>query len=247
MTFSRKQLLAIGGAVFGIGLIAAFPARVAYHLFAPEMLKLATISGTLWNGRAAQGQAGNLYLSNVQWSFRPLALLTGKAALDTSFDPAGGFVESRVAVGLGGRVAFNDLSGAVSINALQSLLPAPGIQGNARVDFSELIIDNGLPVAADGTLDIMGLFVRGFASAPVGDFRAELSTTDDGITGSVEDLSGMLDVAGALRINPDRSYSLTGLVAPTSGAPESVLNQLKFLGSANERGQHEFRFEGRIP
>ena len=247
MTFSRKRLLIIGAIVFGCGLIVGFPARVAYHLFAPESLKLATLSGTLWSGRAAQGQAGNLYLSNIEWSFRPLALFTGKAALNTRFDPAGGFLESRVAVGLGGRVSFNDLSGAVSIDALQSLLPAPGIQGNARVEFSELIVDDGLPVAADGTLDIVGLFVRGFANAPIGDFRAELTTTDDGVTGSVEDLSGMLDVAGALRINADRSYSLTGLVAPTTGAPESVLNQLKFLGSANDRGQHEFRFEGRIP
>ena len=247
MAITRKRLLIIGAIVFGCGLLVSFPARVAYHLFAPEPLKLANVSGTLWSGSAAQGQVGNLHLGNIQWTLRPLALFAGKAALDTSFDPAGGFIESRVAVSLGGRVSFSDLSGAVSISAIQDLLPAPGIQGNARVEFSELALEDGLPVAADGTLDIVGLFVRGFANAPVGDYRAELTTTEDGVTGSVEDLSGMLDVAGALRINADRSYSLTGLVAPTTTAPQSVLNQLKFLGSANERGQHEFRFEGLIP
>lgn len=244
---NRRRLITLGVAVFAFGVLLGFPARVAYHLFAPEQLRLSAISGTLWNGRAAEGQAASMYLQNLEWSFRPLALFTGKLAFDTSLDPAGGFLETRVALGLGGRVMFNDLEGAIPIAALQGLLPAPGIGGNARLQFSELTIDDGLPIAADGTLDVIGLSVRGLSPTPVGDFRAELSTTDEGISGSVEDLAGMLDIAGALRVANDRSVSLIGLVAPTPSTPQTLTNQLRFLGSANERGQREFRFEGEIP
>ena len=56
----------------------------------------------------------------------------------------------------------------------------------------------------------------------------------------------MLDVTGTISLNQDRSYSFVGLVAPTPATPPSILNQLRFLGSANERGQHEFRFEGQL-
>ena len=244
---SRKRLITLGLAVFAIGVLLSFPARVAYHLFAPEQLKLSAISGTLWSGKAAEGQAASLYLQNLEWSFRPLALFTGKLAFDTRLDPAGGFLQTQVALGFGGRVMFTDLDGAVPINALQGLLPAPGIGGNARLQFSELTIDDGLPVAADGTLDVQALSIRGLSPTPVGDFRAELSTTEDGISGSVEDLAGMLDIAAALKVASDRSVSLVGLVAPTPATPQTLNNQLRFLGSANERGQREFRFEGEIP
>lgn len=241
-----KRLVVLGTATFLVGVVLLFPARVAYHLFAPDSFRLTGISGTIWSGRAAEGQAAGVYLSNMEWSFRPAMLLTGKLAFDTRFDPAGGFMEAGIAAGLGGNVTLTDVEGALSIAALQSVMPAQGIEGNVRLLFSRISLENGLPTAAEGSIEVVGLVARGLASIPIGDFRADLQTGDDGITGSVEDTAGMLDIAGVLRLTPERSYSLTGLVAPTASTPESVVNQLRFLGSANERGQREFRFEGQL-
>lgn len=246
MANNKKRLIIFGTITFLVGAVVLFPARVAYRLFFPAELRLAAINGTVWNGSATEGQAADLYLRNVRWSFRPAALFTGKVAFDVSFDPAGGFMETGVALGLNGSVTLTDLEGAVSIGALQNVVPAPGIDGNVRLTFARLRIDGGLPTEADGTIEVIGLLVRGLAATPIGDFRAELVTTDDGVAGSVEDIAGMLDIAGALQISKDRSYSLSGLVAPTATTPETVLNQLRFLGSANERGQREFRFEGQL-
>ena len=53
-------------------------------------------------------------------------------------------------------------------------------------------------------------------------------------------------MAGTITLNRDRSYAFVGVVAPTPMTPPSVVNQLRFLGSPNERGQHEFRFEGQL-
>lgn len=242
----KKRLVVLGTATFLLGVILLFPARVAYHAFAPDTFRLAGISGTIWNGSATEGEASGIYLRNIDWSFRPAMLLTGKLAFDTRFDPAGGFMQAGVAAGLGGALTLTDVEGALSIAALQSAMPAPGIDGNVRLLFSRINIENGLPTAADGSIDVVGLVARGLAPMPIGDFRAELTSGDDGITGSVEDTAGMLDIAGVLRLTPDRSYSLTGLVAPTASTPETVINQLRFLGSANQRGQREFRFEGQL-
>ena len=242
----KKRLVVLGTATFLLGVILLFPARVAYHVFAPPTVRLAGLSGTIWSGSATEGEASGIYLRNIDWSFRPAMLFTGKVAFDTRFDPAGGFMQAGIAAGIGGTFTLTDVEGGLSIAALQNALPAPGIEGNVRLVFSRISIENGLPTVADGSIDVIGLVARGLAPMPIGDFRAELTSGDDGITGSVEDTSGMLDIAGVLRLTPDRSYSLTGLVAPTASTPQSVVNQLRFLGSANERGQREFRFEGQL-
>ncbi len=80
----------------------------------------------------------------------------------------------------------------------------------------------------------------------IGDFRADFTSADGLITGNVEDVSGVLDVAGVISINADRSYSFIGQVAALPGAPPSIEQQLRLLGSADERGRRPFRFEGRL-
>lgn len=242
----KKGLLVIGSVTFLAALITLLPARVAYQMLAPEMVRLAGVSGTIWNGRAVEGQVENIYLRNIEWRLRPLRLFAGQLALDTRFEPAGGLVESSIGLKMGGKVLLSDLEAALSIGALQSAFPAPGIDGNLRLSFSRLMIDNGFPTEADGSVELIGLVARGLTPAPIGNFKADLQTTDDGVSGSVEDTAAILDVAGSLRVGADRSYSLTGLVAPTASTPEAVVNQLRFLGSANERGQREFRFEGQL-
>ncbi len=242
----RKRLITVGTITFLAGVLVMLPARVAYHAFAPDAVKLSGIGGSIWNGSATEGQIGALYISSLRWSFKPLSLLAGKLAFEASVDPADGFLEADVALGLSGRVTLTDVEGAVSIGALESVFPAPGLEGNVRFAFSRLTIRDGLPVSADGTVEVFGLVARGLSPTPIGDFKAELASSDGGISGSVEDLSGALAIAGSLKLSTDRSYSLTGLVAPTAQASDAVINQLRFLGSANERGQREFRFEGRL-
>jgi hypothetical protein len=51
---------------------------------------------------------------------------------------------------------------------------------------------------------------------------------------------------GTIAISPDRSYSLVGDVAARPGAPPSIEQQLRFLGSADDRGFRQFRFEGQL-
>ena len=243
---SNKRLITVGGIVLIAGLILMFPARVAYQAFVPDGVRFAGIGGTLWSGSATEGQIGALYLRNVRWSMRPVALLTGKLAFELSADPAGGFIEADVALSPGGSVRLTDVEGGVSISAMQSVIPAPGIEGNLRVQFDDLLIEDGLPTAAVGTVEVFGLVARGLSPTPIGDFRAELVSTDGGISGSLEDLAGVLDIAGSIRVSTDRSYLLQGLVAPKPAASGAIVDQLRLLGSPNERGQRQFRLEGRL-
>jgi len=253
------QLIIVGAATLFLGLIALFPARVAYHWAAPPGLRMSGISGTIWRGSAVEGQAARLYVGNMSWDFKPLSLFLGKLAIATEAEVAGGSVVTEVIVGFGSKVTFRELIANVPIVGLSNFIPIPGapsvgsndatqagVNGNINAVFSTLTIDNGVPVTADGVVNISNLFVRQLAPTNIGDFMVEFNTTDDGIVASVQDTAGFLNLAGTFRITADRRYSFTGLVAPTPTTPSTVVEQLSFLGSANERGQREFRFEGEL-
>lgn len=242
----RSALVAVGAAIFLIGLIVLFPARVAYHWFGPATVELSGISGTIWNGRAAEGAVDQLYLANVTWDFAPLTLFTGKAGYAITAEPVSGFIETDVAISLGGSISVSNLNGRVPLSALGGLLPMNGIDGRVTLEFDSLTIRDGLPIEAAGNLELANLVVRALSPSPLGTYRALFSTTDDIVSGKVEDVSGMLDLAGTLELRPDRSYSLTGGIAATNTAPPNIVQQLSYLGSANAEGRRPFRFEGRL-
>ncbi len=243
---NSKRLILAGIVTFVIGLIITFPARVAYQWFAPAELKLSGISGSIWRGSAAQGSAGSVYLANVNWSFRPLALLTGKLEFASSSKLASGFVDARIALGVGGSLTLSDVAGALSLDTLADTLHLSGIEGDVSLQFEELVVENGLPVEATGTLNIANLVSRYLSPTRLGDYRAEFQTDDDGILGSVEAISGVLELGGTIKLTRDRNYEFVGKVAAKPNAPPGISQQLQFLGSPDAQGKREFRIEGKL-
>jgi general secretion pathway protein N len=66
------------------------------------------------------------------------------------------------------------------------------------------------------------------------------------VTARFEDVSGVLDVSGTIELRPDRTYSLAGRISATPAAPQDLVQQLRFLGSADADGMRSFRFEGQL-
>ena len=239
-----KRLLAAGVAVLVIGLVLGFPARVAYQGFAPSQVSLSGISGSVWNGAAAQGSVAGLFLSNITWSFRPSSLLRLKAGYTVTARLPSGFLETGVAVGAGNSVRFDDLSATVPLSSLpDSLLPTTGLGGDLNLRFTTLVLNEGVPAQAEGTLGVSGLVLRALSPTTLGDFRAQLHTEGGIIKGTVEDVNGVLDLDGSLEID-DRAFSFIGHVAAGPNAPPAVNEQLRYLGSPDQQGRREFRFEG---
>lgn len=241
-----KRLITAGVVTFVLGVIVLLPARVVYHAADLPGVRLMGIDGTLWQGSAAAGSIQGMYVENLAWRLRPGALFTGRLAYDVDLEPAGGFLSATVAVTPSGAVSVSDVDGAIAIASVRPVIPAAGIDGTVRLAIAEAVIADGAPSRLVGTVEITNLSAAGLSRTPIGDFRAEFSTSERGIIGSIDDTNGMLDVAATIELTPDRAYVLSGLVAPTPTAPSTVVEQLRFLGSPNERGQRPFRFEGRL-
>jgi len=243
---NRKRLILAGIATFVIGLIITFPARVAYQWFAPGELKLSGINGSIWRGNAAQGTAGGVYLADVNWSFRPLGLLSGKLEFASTSKLASGFFDSNVAVGIGGTLTLSDVTGALTLDTLAGVLPLTGIEGDVSMQFERLIVENGTPIEATGTLNIANLVSRYLSPTRLGDYKAEFQTQEGGILGAVKSIRGVLELDGTIKLSRDRSYEFIGNVAATPAAPINIAQQLRLLGSPDAQGKREFRIEGQL-
>ena len=240
------RLLIAGTVTLLIGVVALFPARVAYHWAAPPGVAFAVIGGTVWSGRADEGEIAGIYLSNIVWQTKPLALFTGQLALALEADTASGFINSDVALGAGGRAKIQNLTASLSLQTLQQVLGMPGLNGAASLRFQRLEFDKGLPVAANGDLEVVDVRAPIVHRSPLGDFRAEFFTQDSGIVGSVEDTDAVVDLAGSLSLGLDRNYQFIGQVAATGETPTDLREQMRFLGTPNDRGMYEIRLEGRL-
>ena len=241
-----KRLVAVGVAALIVGLVLTFPARIAYQWFSPGQVALSGITGSVWNGAAAQGSAGGLFLSDITWGFRPLPLLSLKAGYYVTAKLPSGFVETGVAIGTGGSVQFDDLEAVVPLSSLPDSLVPAGVDGDLNLQFSALVLTDGAPTEAEGTVGVSGLVLHAVSATALGDYRAQLQTDDGVITGTVEDVSGVLDINGDLVLDRDKAYSFVGHVAAGPNAPAAVNDQLRFLGSPDQQGRREFRFEGTL-
>lgn len=241
-----SRLLTVGLVTLVIGLLVFFPARVAYRWFAPAAISVAGISGSIWSGEAREASAGGIYMRNLRWRMRPSSLLTGKLAYAIEASPASGFVDARAALGMTGTVTLTDFKASLSLQSLQQIVPVPGLRGMVNAQFERLVLDDGLPVAADGVVEVADLVAPAVYRSSIGGFRAEFFTQESGVMASVEDTDGLVDLAGSLQISEDRSYQFIAQLAAKNNTPANVRQQMTFLGSANERGQHELRLEGQL-
>ena len=246
MIISRKRTILIGIATFLIGTLLLFPARVAYQWFVPEPMKLSGIDGSIWNGKASAGMVGGTYFTNLQWSFKPLALLTGQLAFDTSVTTAAGEISTAAGVGITGSVSLTDLDASLSLAMVHPALKANRIDGTVNIQLQSLVLKNGWPIEAEGSIGVGNLSAGAAGPDSLGNFLAEITTEDSGIVGLVEDAGAVLDVTGTLLLTDDRSYSLVGYVGANSDTPASINQNLRFLGSPDQNGQRQFRFEGTL-
>jgi hypothetical protein len=239
----RRPLLA-GVVTLLVGLVVLFPARVAWYWAAPEGVALSGIAGSIWSGSAFEASANGLYLRDINWRWLPAKLFAGQMAYRIAAVPGSGFVNADIGVTPGGRVHISALRGSVPLPALESLIGVPGLAGSADVNIATIELADGLPVTADGTVDVSGLVVPLIAPVPLGSYHAEVQTRDGAILATVQDNGAVVDLAGRLQLGSERDYDFLGYVAPNDDTPPALLRQMEFLGSQNERGQYELRLSG---
>ena len=245
MIHHRRGLFLVGALVALVALVALFPARIAYKLASPPHVALSGLSGTVWNGTDQEFATYGVYLRNLEWRMRPVSLFAGNAVFVVSGQPTSGFFDSEVAVSLGGStVTVRNLTAALPLAMFARPAGVPGPKGNASLQIEKLELVSGRAAALDGSMDIANLVVPMLERTPLGGYRADFFTQGDRIVASVEDTDGVVDLAGSLQINPDKTYSFRGLVMAKTNTPDSLRQRIAYLPKTDRAGQHELPLDG---
>ena len=237
--------LGLGLAVFIVALALRTPAAWVHDWFGDRLPPELTLHGLEGSILAGSGQARwrDLVLERVEWDFAPSGLLAGR--LEYAVDAAGpaGELDGRVGLRWDGAVSVRELFGSLRVAPLSdALLPLPlGLEGSLEPAFSELILDRGWPIAAEGGLILSGLALGGQS---VGAVQARVSQTAGPVALDLgDDGSGALRLAGTLTLDPQRAYRLQGSAASDVPAMGTLL---ALVGQRRSDGAYDLELSGAL-
>jgi general secretion pathway protein N len=231
----RWSWLALGVGAYLAFALATFPASTAARWFAPSGVTLSGIQGTVWSGAAGAALVGDLTVSDLRWRVRGWSLLLGRLAGTLEARLADGFVSTEVSASTS-RVRFTNLRGGASLPALAGVLPLHGMRGQASAQLASLELVDGWPARAVGEikigkLEVAPLVPGGAANLlPLGDYTVTFRDAPDGrIAATFVDNGGPLEVSGSATLAANREYMLDALIKARAGAPDQLVEGLKFM------------------
>lgn len=249
---SSRWLVLLGTLAFLLTLVLHAPAAVLYQWTrpkAPGPTVLHGLHGTLAQGGFASMTVNNRpVLTDARWTLQPawLALLRLSAEVETRGDTV---VRVGLSRGLFGTLRLSQLNAAGSVKSLLGALgqPALPVEGQARLEFPLLRLDDGIPVEARGSAEIQNLaWALAREPLPLGNFTADLSTGDDGIRVDLASGAGPLELSGNARLAPDHAYDLHLQLRPRPQASPQLLSLLRSLGQPDAQGWYHIRRNGSL-
>lgn len=239
---STRSWVALGCGAYLAFALAQLPAATAYRWFGNEGLILSGMSGTVWSGRAELGAIGNLPLRDVEWSVAPFALVLGRISVALAARPPDGLVTASVSAGFWD-VRFTDVRVTTSLDTLGTVLALQGARGTLSLDLGELVVRDGWPVAATGTVGVRELQVLPLGAAPgselipLGDYElSSFEIADLRLAAALRDAGGPLEIQGTvmLALQTPRTLvgarpSFDGRVRERGSVPVELKTPLEFL------------------
>jgi general secretion pathway protein N len=242
----RSKLVAAGIAAFLVFLIAMMPARQLTGRL-PAGVVATGVDGTVWSGLASGLAINGRAIGAIRWSCHPWRLVLLEWSCHVILSPAGGEVSAEVQGDFDGKVVGRDIAGRVPISAFEGLATPRGWSGMLELDLDQLRIEQRRPTDAAGTLVLRSLRPPGAGGQMLGDFEltvGEGAVGTGSLAGRLRDLGGPLRVRGAIELDRDGRYLLSGEAAPGPGAGPAIFDTLAFLGPPDSQGRRPFTIEG---
>ncbi|MBC7983963.1 MAG: type II secretion system protein N [Candidatus Obscuribacterales bacterium] len=246
--------IAVGAVAYLIFLVATAPATLLTRRLASQGVVIAEASGSVWSGRAAAIQYRGFTLGATQWRINAAALLLGRLTLEFKSKRDDGFVNATVSARLSGKLHISDLRAALPLSAIGSMSSGMvrGWQGNLQAQVAELVLVQGWPVYLRGTIDATELVGPASQPASIGGYSVSFDGSD--ANGTAGELQGQLssrdnaplDVAGFLRLQPNRQYVIDAQVGTRTNAPEQIRKALEYLGPPDAQGRRPLSVSGSL-
>lgn len=243
------RLLPAGLLAYLLFLAIGFPAQRGALFLQQQVdgLVLQTVSGTLVSGRAGRLVAQGIDLGPVSWSFRPMALLTGRLEYRLAFTGPPITGAAYAGLGLGGKLYGRALDTVLQpdplVNHFSPLAVRTAGVVTLRVEHFSLV--DGFPRDLSGQLDWTGARILEPLVLELGDVALVLSSQDDVLGGQISN-DGATRLAGELSLTPAREYRLQLDLVPGPEMAADLVDGLAGFAEARPGGVYRISDAGRF-
>ena len=245
LRLQKKQVLVSLFALL-LMLILQFPAITAINSINKNNLKVNGVNGTVWKGSASEISSNEIYLRQTRWRIVPSELLRGNLTFDISTYPFNGQLKFNLILDLMNNLRATDIKGNFPNDILEIIAPFLGVSSEIDMNIKSLSLNNKGINQLEGQILLNNLVMKGISNRVLGSYKIDLFERNGEIYGSIDDVSGEVDIAATMSLTLSGKYIIDGAVSEKQNTSNQVRTILSFLGAENENGQRSFRFEGEI-
>ena len=245
LRLQKKQVLVSLFALL-LMLILQFPAITAINSINKNNLKVNGVNGTIWKGSASEISSNEIYLRQTKWKIAPSELLKGNLTFDISTYPFNGQLKFNLILDLMNNLSATDIKGNFPNDILEIIAPFLGVSSEIDMNIKSLSLNNKGINQLEGQILLNNLVMKGISNRVLGSYKIDLFERNGEIYGSIDDVSGEVDIAATMSLTLSGKYIIDGAVSEKQNTSNQVRTILSFLGAQNENGQRSFRFEGEI-
>ena len=245
LRLQKKQVLVSLFALL-LMLILQFPAITAINSINKNNLKVNGVNGTIWKGSASEISSNEIYLRQTKWKIAPSELLKGNLTFDISTYPFNGQLKFNLILDLMNNLRATDIKGNFPNDILEIIAPFLGVSSEIDMNIKSLSLNNKGINQLEGQILLNNLVMKGISNSVLGSYKIDLYERNGEIYGSIDDVSGEVDIAATMSLTLSGKYIIDGAVSEKQNTSNQVRTILSFLGAENENGQRSFRFEGEI-
>jgi len=245
LRLQKKQVLVSLFALL-LMLILQFPAITVINSINKNNLKVNGVNGTIWKGSASEISSNEIYLRQTKWKIAPSELLKGNLTFDISTYPFNGQLKFNLILDLMNNLRATDIKGNFPNDILEIIAPFLGVSSEIDMNIKSLSLNNKGINQLEGQVLLNNLVMKGISNRVLGSYKIDLFERNGEIYGSMDDVSGEVDIAATMSLTLSGKYIIDGAVSEKQNTSNQVRTILSFLGTQNEDGQRSFRFEGEI-
>ena len=220
-------------------LITTLPASVAFTIISlPQNIKLTSLSGTVWSGKAKQIKISGIDLGAVKWELHPFHFLLGELSADVQVKNKNQYIKSEINISSSGKISLEETRFQIELSSLAPLtygMPVSysgAVSGYLPVSF----FDKNNYVGLNGKVSLSSIELISPQPQYFGNFTVTLRAEKEGATsGIIKNVGGELLVDGELKLTKAGKFNLSAkLSARTKNS--SLDQMLSFFGHKNKSG-----------
>ena len=233
----------VGAIVFTVIVVARLPASwLVPNRFAQG--SCASIEGSLWSGTCGTLTVNGMSLGDLSWELHPLRLFAGKLAAHLTLANGPADANGDVELGLGQQVTARNVVAELPLDPKLLPLVPPTLRGRAPAQLALVRLEHGQLRDLAGTIEAHDLIDTAGNRTPLGSYVVSFPGGGAVPTGALHDLDGPLALEGTLKLTPQPGFELEGLIATRPGAPQELVNNIRFLGAPDASGRRPFAISG---